>query len=286
MALAQDPPAGRVGFGPGRGGPAEGPAGGGCRGAGPCDKQVVDATAADRGRSLYAAECVNCHGALARGTDLGENLVRSLVILRDRVGAELGPFLKKGHKTQSGVSSGSFTTAQIADLSHFLKQRVNDSFRGSPLFQPNNVLVGDAKAGAAYFAGDGKCSGCHSSTGDLAGIGRRMTPVQLQQRFMFPGGGGRFGRFGRGPAPAAPSARRTVTLTVTPASGTPMTGALVLLDDFFVTIRDASGELHTWKRTPVVKVVKNDPFQAHQELLDRITDTNMHDVTAYLETLK
>ena len=289
VVVAQEPPAGRGGRGSGRGGAAQSPDAGGCvvvgLGAGPCDKQVVDATAASRGRTLYAAECVNCHGALARGTDLGANLVRSVVILRDRVGTELGPFLQKGHKTQSGVPTASFTAAQIADLSHFLKQRVNDSLRGSPIFEPRDVLVGDAKAGAAWFAGDGKCSGCHSATGDLAGIGGRMTPIQLQQRFMFPTGG-RGGRGGRGAAAAAASARRTVTLTVTPESGPSMTGALVLFDDFFVTIRDASGELHTWKRTPAVKVVKNDPFQAHAELLDRITDTNMHDVTAYLETLK
>jgi cytochrome c2 len=262
---------------------AAAPPPGGCiPGAGPCDKQVVDSAAAERGRSLYAAECVNCHGALARGTDLGPNLVRSLFVLRDRVGTELGPFLKKGHKTQSGKASASFTAAEVGDISHFLKQRVNDALRSSPTFQPNNVLVGDAKAGAAYFNGGGKCNTCHSPTGDLAGIGGRMSPVQLQQRFIFPGGG----RAGRGPAAAAASARRTVTLTVTPESGPAVTGAIVLLDDFYVTIRDSAGDLHTWKRTPGVKVVKNDPFVEHVALLDRITDTNMHDVTAYLETLK
>jgi len=284
LALAQGPPGGRGG----RGAPAQGAVDPGCRviglGAGPCDKQVVDNAAADRGRALYAAECVNCHGALARGTDLGANLVRSLVVLHDRVGSELGPFLKKGHKTQSGVASGSFSSTQIADLSHFLKQRVNDALRGSPLFQPNNILVGDAKAGAAYFNGEGKCSTCHSPTGDLAGIGSRMAPVQLQQRFVFPSGGGRGGR--GGPAAAAANARRTVTATVTPGNGPAMTGAVVMLDDFFVTIRDASGELHTWKRTPAVKVVKHDPFQAHIDLLDKINDKQIHDVTAYLETLK
>jgi len=257
-----------------------------CRGGrGPCDQQVVDRAAADRGRPLYAAECVNCHGALARGSDGGPNLVRSLVVLKDRVGSELGPFLKKGHKTQSGASTTTFTVTQVAELSHFLKQRVNDTFRGSPLFRPGDILVGDAKAGAAYFAGDGKCAGCHSPTGDLTGIGGRMTPVQLQQRFMFPGGGGgRGGRGGRGGV--APPARKPVTLTVTPASGPAMTGELVMMDDFFVTMRASSGELQTWKRTPSLKVVKIDPHQAHYDLLDRITDKNMHDLTAYLETLK
>jgi Zn-dependent M32 family carboxypeptidase len=34
------------------------------------------------------------------------------------------------------------------------------------------------------------------------------------------------------------------------------------------------------------RVVKNDPFAAHIALLSRITDKNIHDVVAYLETLK
>ena len=292
FAFAQAPPAaGRGVGGGGRGGGARGgavaPAADEtpCRGgAGPCDKQLVDEAAATRGRSLYAAECVNCHGALARGTDDGANLTRSLLVLRDRVGSELGPYFKKGHKTQSGVSTATFTQAQTADLSHFLKQRVNDGLRQSPLFRPQNVLVGDAAAGEAYFKGAGGCAGCHSPTGDLTGIGTRMTPVQLQQRFMFPGGGGRGGRGGPAPTPASP--RATVTVTVTPPGKPAITGTPVLFDDFDVILRDPAGVQHAWKRSPELKVVKNDPFKAHQELLDKITDKNMHDVTAYLEKLK
>ena len=114
--------------------------------------------------------------------------MRSLVVLRDRYGSEIGPLLKRGHKEmQSGRSSTMLTDAQIVDLAHFLRQRVNDSLRGSPIFQAQNVLTGDAKAGEAYFNGEGKCSSCHSPTGNLAGIGTRLEPVDLQQRFLFPG---------------------------------------------------------------------------------------------------
>jgi mono/diheme cytochrome c family protein len=52
------------------------------------------------------------------------------------------------------------------------------------------VLTGDSKAGAVYFNGEGKCSTCHSPTGDLAKIGSRMDPPTLQQRFSVPGGRG------------------------------------------------------------------------------------------------
>jgi mono/diheme cytochrome c family protein len=250
-------------------------------GAGPSDLPAVDPAAADRGRKTYANECVNCHGTQARGTDNGANLVRSELVLHDRFGSELGPFLKKGHKTQSGTPSANLTMEQVVDLSHFLRQRVNDTLRGSPIFEPQNVLTGDPKAGEVYFNGEGKCDSCHSPTGDLAGIGKRFDPVNLQQRFLFPQPAGRGGRGGgRG------ATGKVITITVTPPSGQPITGVPVVLDDFYVSLRDESGQYYSWKRTPELKVVKNNPFEAHIDLLERITDKNMHDVVAYLETLK
>src|SRR5690349_13136887 len=71
-------------------------------GPGPGDKHIVDRVAAERGRTVWAAECITCHGTQARGTDRGPNLMRSLILLRDRNASELGPFLKKGHELQSG----------------------------------------------------------------------------------------------------------------------------------------------------------------------------------------
>lgn len=253
-------------------------------GAGPADAPYVDSALADKGKTVWAAECINCHGTQARGTENGPNLTRSLVVLRDRYGSELGPFLKRGHKMQSGASGATLSDDQVVNLAHFLRQRVNDSFRGSPIFQAQNVLTGDAAAGAAFFNGEGKCASCHTTTSlSLAGIGGRYEPIEIQQRFLFPGGGGRGAR-GRGAAaPASPSA---VKVTVTPANGEAVTGVLLQMDDFNVSLRDASGNYRTFRRAPDVKVVKDDPLAAHHALLDTITDKNIHDVVAYLETLK
>jgi mono/diheme cytochrome c family protein len=250
-------------------------------GAGAADKPVVDPVAADRGKVVWTAECAACHRADARGTPNGPNLVRSLVVLRDRYGTELSPFLKRGHKMQSGVASASLTDAQVIDLAHFLRQRVTDSLRGSPIFKVRNVLTGDSKAGAAYFTGEGKCSTCHSEGSlSLAGIASRYEPVDVQQRFLFPASG-RGGR-GRGGASSASA----TTVTVTPPSGESISGLLVQMDDFNVSLRDGAGAYRTFKRTPALKVVKTDPLAAHHALLETITDKNMHDVVAYLETLK
>jgi cytochrome c oxidase cbb3-type subunit 3 len=255
--------------------------------AGPTDKPKVDPEAAARGRTVWAAECITCHGTQARGTETGPNLLRSVIVLRDRYGSELGPFLKKGHRMQSGRSSTELAEAQVRDLANFLREQLNNAFRGSPLFVPGNVLTGDPKAGAEYFNGPGNCAACHSPLKDLAGIGRRYRPVDLQQRFLFPARGRGQGRGrGLGLGLGGAAAATQVTATVTPPSGPTVSGTLVMLDDFDVTIRDESGVSHTFRRTPALKIVKNDPLAAHAALLDTITDENIHDVVAYLETLK
>lgn len=240
-------------------------------GRGTKDKHVVDAAAAERAKTIWAADCITCHGTRARGTDSGANLIQSVVVLHDKYGDLIGPFLKKGHPRQSGQPSSAFTDAQLQDLAHFLHQRVYETLRSSPTFGPQDILVGDAEAGAKYFDGEGRCVTCHSPSGDLAGVGKRYTPVVLQQRFIFP-------RAGR--------AAKPVSITVTPPGGQPVTGDLVHMDDFTVSMRDGDGNYLSWRRTPGMTIVKKDPYAAHVELLDRITDKQMHDVVAYLSRLK
>ena len=250
-------------------------------GAGPADRPAVDAPAAAKGKVTWTASCASCHGADARGTEKGKNLIRSLMVLHDRNGSEIGPFLKKGHPAGAAPSATPLTDTQIGELAQFLRQRVNDSFRGSPIFEPRNVLTGDPKAGESYFNGAGKCASCHSPTGDLAGVGKKYdAAIELQQRMVFPRPAQ-----GRGGA-AAGTSKATTTVTVTPKSGTAVSGVLVELNDFTVTLRDSSGVIRTFERTPGVTVQKNDPLTAHREMLDTLTDKNIHDLVAYLETLK
>ena len=267
----------------GRGGTAPSPTAGGRGPAfspGPADKHVVDEAAAQRGRKVYAAECITCHGTHARGGDRGADLIRSELVLHDRYGSTIGPFLKRGHPTQT-TPAAQLTQAQIEDLSHTLHQEIYNTLR--PALQIQNVLTGDVKAGAAYFNGAGRCSTCHSPTGDLAHIGSRLDPPALQQRFLFPGGRTAFpgARGGRGVNAAKP-----VTVTLYPPSGAAISGTLVYLDDFNVSLRNESGEYLSFKRTPRLKVVKSDPLQAHHDLLDQYTDKNIHDIVAYLDSLK
>jgi mono/diheme cytochrome c family protein len=247
---------------------------------GPADRPLVSPAAVARGRVVWSAECASCHGPTARGSDGVPSLLRSLLILSDRRGSELGPFLRKGHPMASGRPSGGLTEADIGDIMQFVRQRINDTLRGSPVFEPGDIVTGDVGAGRAYFAGAGGCTACHSATGDLAHIGSKYgNPVDLQQRMLFPVAS-RFGSRGGGPN------RTAIRVTVTPHTGAPMTGVLVEEDDFFVSLRDDSGVVRTVRRSPTLEVVIDDPLREHHDWLGRVSDTNIHDLVAYLVTLK
>jgi mono/diheme cytochrome c family protein len=240
------------------------------------DKQIVDLDAAARGRTVYIAQCITCHGTRARGGERGADLVRSLVVLHDRYGSTIGPYLAQGHPSGNPVK---LTQEQIVDLSHFLHQQVDDTLRTGPYNNVLNILVGDPTAGKAFFYGAGGCSHCHSTTGDLAHIASKYDPPSLQLKVVFPQN--------RAVALVGTSTpRKPLTVTVTTPSGESVTGVPTELDDFNVSLYDASGHYHSFVRGPGVKVEKHDPYAAHVALLDKYTDKEMHDVVAYLETLK
>jgi mono/diheme cytochrome c family protein len=231
---------------------------------GPYERQKIDEAAAMRGRAVYAQHCINCHGSTAKGTERGPDLIRSVIVLRDRLGNGIGPAIRPSASHQATL-----TGEQVVDLSHFLHQRIEAIASNRTPRVPINVLTGDIEAGKAYFHGAGTCITCHSESGDLKGLASRITdPVALQQRWLFP-------TLRRGP--------REVEVAL---GGKSMRGALVRLDDFSVTLKDASGADHSFDRGPGVTVTVRDPLAAHHALLDRHTDTNMHDVTTYLWTLK
>jgi len=240
-----------------------------------------------RGKTLYGISCTGCHGADLRGGDLGgPNLLRSQVALSDREGELILPIIQ-GSRKDFGMPAFVMNPADGAAVAAYVRSVLETiGGQGTPpsvgLPAPS-VLVGNAGAGKAYFAA--KCATCHSATGDLEGIATRINdPKTLQNTWV--AGGGRGGRGGRAASPAEPSAR-TVTVAVTQPSGERVAGRLVRIDDFLVTVALPDGTLRTFRREgDAPKVEIRDPMQAHRDLLAVYTDQDMHDVTAYLVTLK
>ena len=238
----------------------------------------ADPAAIERGRTLYSSGCAFCHGADARGAQ-GPDLARSLYVTNDEGGRVLGEFLKAGRPANGMPPFPTLTAGDLADLSAFLKTRVTAS-RARPPMDPASIVVGNAMAGAAYFNGAGRCSTCHSPTGDFKGIGARYNPVVLQGRMINP----RVVGGGRGvTVPPPPSA----TVKVTMPGGQVVAGRLVSVNDFFVTLVDGNGVRRTIDRdNEVPKVEISDPLDAHRQQMLAYTDRIMHDLVAYLVTLK
>jgi len=235
--------------------------------------RAPDPAAAERGEKLYSPNCAFCHGAKANGAS-GPDLVRSALVLHDEKGELIGSVLKEGRPDKGMPAFSLLTKDQISDLAEFLHMKVElAANRG--LYVVENIITGDAKAGEAYFNSAGQCSSCHSPTGDLAHIAARLQPVELQSMFLWPGSAS--GERARG--------ARGSQVSVTLPEGQAISGTLKKLDDFDVSIYDSAGTYHSWPRDEVKVEFKN-TLAAHRRLLDLYTDADIHNLTAYLVTLK
>lgn len=239
-----------------------------------------DAAAFHRGAAVFKEHCAGCHGPAARGGPGAPDLVRSVLVLDDEKGILIAPVIRNGRPDQ-GMPKLNLTEPQIADAVVWLHvQTYAADHRTTYAFR--DVVTGDAKKGEAYFRT--ACAACHSASGDLKGIGGRYDPLALQARWLQPRGGRGQGR-GRN---AAPSRRAAAMVTVTLSSGQKVSGRLDRIDDFNVSLYDAEEQYHCFARegTARPKVEIEDPLAPHERLLAKYTDGDIHDVTAYLVTLK
>jgi cytochrome c oxidase cbb3-type subunit 3 len=238
-----------------------------------------DAAAVERGQKLYVPSCGFCHGTNATGGNSGPDLVRSVLVLHDDgTGSEIGPVILNG-RPDKGMPKFPFTESQIKDLAAFFLSR-SQAAANRMEYKILNIVTGDARAGETYFSGH--CANCHSPTGDMAHIAAKFEPVALQSRFLYP-----MTRTFPGMPSPPPRPRAQTTVTVTLPSGKSFAGALEYLDDFSVALKDSSGEYHSWSMDGSgVKVAVHDPLKEHAELLKQYTDADMHNILAYLETLK
>ena len=231
-----------------------------------------------RGKTSYTTNCAYCHGEDVRGGENGgTNLLRSDFVMKDKFGEVLAPLLRDGIP-DSGMPKFSLSANEVSDIAAFIHS-FRLSSRDPGRMRPPTIVVGDAKAGEIYF--NQKCATCHSVTGDLQGIATRIgDPTALQQRWLMPV------VYGPRGAPSRPDAK-PVTVVVTLATGKTVEGKLGRIDDFIVTLTEADGTPRTFRRDgdkPNVQV--NNPMKPHWDLMPQYTDRDIHNVTAYLVTIK
>jgi cytochrome c oxidase cbb3-type subunit III len=250
------------------------------------EERQFDPEAVKRGQELLVVRCGFCHGSTGRGGASGPDLTRSAMVQEDENGKQLGEFLQVG-RPDKNMPAFQLTAQELSDLATYLHASIFLAANRN-LYRILDIVTGDARAGAAYFQGAGRCATCHSPTGDLKGVGAKYEPAALQGRILMPRGGGGFGGPPGSRGQNAYLESTAVKATVTLPSGESFTGALLRLSDFDVTIYSPEiQERRSWLRNDgVPKVVVTDPLQAHVDLLRKWTDKDMHNMTAYLAGLK
>lgn len=230
------------------------------------------------GDGLYQVNCMACHGADLRGGDQGgPNLLRSTVVLNDVAGELIGEVIRNGMNRMPPITT--LDAEGIEAVAGYIHSVVAQSERqGAPprVEYDLDILVGNPRRGRRFF--ERECTDCHSATGDLEGIAADIDdPVNLQNSWV---AGRRQGRFGRGGSVVS-------TVTVTAADGDQIAGELLRYDDFYVSLRTPSGDYRSFSRVgDGIELEIFDPLWRHKELWSELDDETIHDVTAYLETLR
>ncbi|MHB1959822.1 MAG: c-type cytochrome [Acidobacteriaceae bacterium] len=220
------------------------------------------------GGAVFRQNCAFCHGRDAEGGETGPDLTRSKLVAQDVAGDKIAAVIRQG-RPDKGMPPFTFSATEVAELVAFIHQQRaqatlhNGSRRG---VEAADLQTGNAAAGKQYFNGAGGCASCHSPTGDLAGIASRHEGLALEERMLYPR-----------------NAKSTVTVTL--SSGQTVSGTLAYLDEFTIGLRDVNGTYHSW---PVdsVRYSVSSPADAHIALFSKYTDADIHNLMAYIQTLR
>lgn len=222
------------------------------------------------GGALFLQNCAFCHGRDAMGGETGPDLTQSKLVLTDTDGSKISQVVREGrNEPDKKMPAFQFSSQELNTLVAFIRAReaaaaaMKGGRRG---VEVADLQTGNAEAGRKYFNGAGGCAKCHSPTGDLAGLARRFEGLQLEERMLYPRG-----------------AKSTVVVTL--RSGEKIEGTLAYLDEFTVGLKDSSGTYRSW---PVenVKYKVDSPVDAHVDQFPKYTDDDVHNLMAYLQTLR
>ena len=227
------------------------------------------------GRALFASQCGFCHGRDTAGGESGPDLTASALVEQDAHGDKIGVVVRNGRPAKGMPAFGNVDDQQLAALVAFIHDRKANAKEGRRrTVDVADLQTGNAEAGMRYFNGAGGCAKCHSPSGDLAGIGGKLQGLELLKRMLY-----------RESERVAEPTKATPTASVTLASGETVSGKLAYRDEFTIGLVDPSGWYRSWPAAQVKFTVMN-PLEAHIEQLGKYTDEDMHDILAYLQTLR
>jgi cytochrome c oxidase cbb3-type subunit III len=220
------------------------------------------------GQDQFVQACAFCHGRDAGGGEEGPDLTRSKLVAEDVNGNLISPVVRNG-RAEKGMPAFNLSPKEMESVVAFIhnQKTVAESQKGGRRgVDASDLQTGSVEAGKQYFNGTGKCGACHNPTGDLAGVAKRYEGLKLIERLLYPKGA-------------------KATLTVTLSSGETVTGTLAYRDEFNIALTEKSGRYRAWPADRV-KVKIDDPAQAHADLLAKYSDDDIHNLMAYLQTMK
>ena len=223
---------------------------------------------AERGGPVFFQQCAFCHGRDTAGGEEGPDLTRSKLVAADVAGDKIAPVIRDG-RPEKGMPRFTLSESDMGAVVAFIheaKIKAESQVGKRRGVEVADLQTGNAEAGKAYFNGAGKCGTCHSPTGDLAGVAKRLEGLRLEQRMLYPRGA---------------KAKVTVTLP----GGESLTGELAYHDEFTIALRDSTRKYRSWS-TGKVKFKIDDPAGAHADQLAKYTDDDIHNLMAYLQTLR
>ncbi len=222
----------------------------------------------ENGGSLFLQNCAFCHGKDAGGGESGPDLTRSKLVTGDKNGESIGAVLRNGRQ-EKGMPRFGLPDPEIMSLVAFVHSQQDAAMSQTGTrkgVEESDLQTGNAAAGKQYFEGAGGCTTCHSATGDLAGVASRYSGLKLEQQMLYP----------------ADVKSKVVVKTST---GQTFAGELEYQDEFTIGMRDSFGVYHSWLAAAITYKVET-PADAHVTALAKYTDTDIHNVFAYMQTLK
>jgi cytochrome c oxidase cbb3-type subunit 3 len=224
--------------------------------------------AIESGGTLFVQNCAFCHGKDASGGESGPDLTRSKLVSSDVNGEKIGAVVRNG-RVEKGMPRFNLPDTDIMSLVAFVHSQPDKAMSQTGVrkgVEDSDLQTGDVEAGKTYFNGAGTCSTCHSPTSDLAGVATRFQGLKLEEEMLYPR-----------------DAKSKVTVTT--RAGKVLTGSLAYLDEFTVALVDANGVYHSWPEIDV-KYKVDAPAKAHAALFSKYTDADIHNLMAYLQTLR
>lgn len=264
-AFAQAPP--QAGGAPQSGRPQRPPVTVGSQGALPVHAAFTK-DQAEAGGSLFLQNCAFCHGKDAGGGESGPDLTRSKLVASDKNGEKIMEVLH-GSRVEKGMPRFALPETEMMALVAFIHSQ-QDAFMSQTGtrkgVEDSDLKTGNAAAGKAYFEGQGGCTQCHSATGNLAGVATKYTGLKLEQQMLYPG-------------------EVKSKVSVKTSTGQSFEGQVEYQDEFTVGMRDSFGIYHSWPTSAITYKVTN-PAEAHIALFSKYTDDDIHNVLAYVQTMK